>query len=148
MIYERSAGAVVFRKVQGEPYYLLLRSGRNYWNFPKGQIEEKEGEMEVARREIQEETGIENLQFFKRFREKDHWIFRSKYPHRGGKRGEMIAKDAVFYLAETPREEVQISDEHEEYGWFCYPDAIKHLKFLRSRRILQSAHRFLQTLHY
>jgi hypothetical protein len=41
---ERSAGIIIFKKENGEIYYLLLRAKfkSESWEFPKGLIEEKD----------------------------------------------------------------------------------------------------------
>jgi len=51
MIFERSAGAVLFyRNLVIE--YLLLRYGAGHWDFPKGEIEPGEKELETVKREV------------------------------------------------------------------------------------------------
>jgi 8-oxo-dGTP pyrophosphatase MutT (NUDIX family) len=64
---ERSAGAVIFSfdSVLGKIEYLLLNYAAGHWDFPKGNIENGEDEIQTARREIQEETGICDVEFFK-----------------------------------------------------------------------------------
>ena len=57
--YERSCGAIVFRKVDGVVRYLLIKNRRStHWSFPKGHIEENETPEQAAVREVWEETGI------------------------------------------------------------------------------------------
>src|SRR5260370_8153962 len=58
----RSAGAVVFRRTERGPRLLLLRAYRN-WDFPKGTIEPGESELDAAKRETLEETGLAGLEF-------------------------------------------------------------------------------------
>ncbi|MDR0222788.1 MAG: NUDIX domain-containing protein [Oscillospiraceae bacterium] len=60
MFYEKSCGAVVYRKHHGNTEILLVRHVKSgYWSFPKGHTEEGENEEETAIREIKEETGID-----------------------------------------------------------------------------------------
>jgi len=58
MARERSAGAVIFRKIDGEIRYLLLHYHYKtyFWDFPKGNMEEGEREDATVRREVREET--------------------------------------------------------------------------------------------
>lgn len=62
MNYEKSCGAIVYRKFHGNTEILLIRHIKSgYWSFPKGHVEDEETEEETARREIKEETGVEVL---------------------------------------------------------------------------------------
>jgi tRNA nucleotidyltransferase (CCA-adding enzyme) len=63
MPVEKSAGAVIFYKEKDkEPEYLLLHypgsteKAKDYWDFPKGHIEENETEIETVKREVKEDS--------------------------------------------------------------------------------------------
>ncbi len=59
MKYEKSCGAIVYRKYHGNTEILLIKhSNGGHWSFPKGHVEGDETEIETATREILEETGI------------------------------------------------------------------------------------------
>jgi 8-oxo-dGTP pyrophosphatase MutT (NUDIX family) len=57
-----SAGVVVVRREAGAWRFLLLRAFKN-WDFPKGLVEPGEEPLAAARREVLEETLIEDLHF-------------------------------------------------------------------------------------
>lgn len=60
MLNEKSCGAIVYRKYHGNTEILLIKHvGSGHWSFPKGHVEGDETEIETAKREIFEETGIE-----------------------------------------------------------------------------------------
>ncbi len=60
MDYEKSCGAVVFRKSHGNVEILLIKHlNGGYWSFPKGHVEAGETEEETAIREVKEETNID-----------------------------------------------------------------------------------------
>ncbi|MBD5115719.1 MAG: NUDIX domain-containing protein [Ruminococcaceae bacterium] len=62
MNYEKSCGAIVYRKHHGNTEILLVRHLKSgHWSFPKGHMEQGETEEETARREIKEETGLDVL---------------------------------------------------------------------------------------
>lgn len=62
MQYEKSCGAVVYRKYHGNTEILLIKHvNSGHWSFPKGHVEVGETEVETAKREIMEETSIEAL---------------------------------------------------------------------------------------
>ncbi len=57
-----SAGVVVVRD-SGDGWRVLLLRAYNYWDFPKGQVEAGEDPLTTARREVREETLIDDLEF-------------------------------------------------------------------------------------
>jgi 8-oxo-dGTP pyrophosphatase MutT (NUDIX family) len=62
MKYEKSCGAIVYRKYHGNIQILLIKHiNSGHWSFPKGHVENNETEPETAIREIMEETNIEVL---------------------------------------------------------------------------------------
>jgi 8-oxo-dGTP pyrophosphatase MutT (NUDIX family) len=52
------AGAVILSRKNPSLVALLYRSKQNDWSFPKGHIEDGESEIDAAKREIMEETGL------------------------------------------------------------------------------------------
>ena len=59
---ETSAGGVVFRRgPDGQVRFLLIRDSYKNWGFPKGHLEAGEPPAEAARREVTEETGLNEL---------------------------------------------------------------------------------------
>ncbi len=138
---EQSAGAVVFRLEAGQAEYLLLLypsmagKSRSYWDLPKGHIEPGEKEEDTVYREVQEETGLQNIRLLPGFRELITYSFRSQ--------GKNIFKTVVFYLAQTSQQEVRISFEHSGCAWLPYTQAMSYLKFQNAKRIITKAHHFL-----
>ena len=59
MAQEISCGILVIRKHQSQREILLIQSRQGgHWSFPKGHMEPGETELDTARREVQEETGL------------------------------------------------------------------------------------------
>ncbi len=138
---EKSAGAIVFRMEKGRPLYLLLQypsSGKakeEYWDLPKGHMEKGEQEKDTVAREVREETGIEEIDFFDGFREQIRYWFQAK--------GQKISKTVAFYLAETKQKKVTISSEHLGFVWLPYTGALEKLTYENAKQILQKAHDLL-----
>lgn len=60
MVFEKSCGAIVYRRHHGNLEILLIKHvNSGHWSFPKGHVEAGETEEETALREIKEETGID-----------------------------------------------------------------------------------------
>lgn len=135
MPIERSAGAVVFRKEKEVLYYLLLHYKAGHWDFPKGNIKKGEELTETARRETEEETGIEDIKFIQGFKEKINYFYQ-----RGGKK---IYKTVVFFLTETKTKEIKLSFEHIGFEWLPYKEALDKLTFKNAKEILKKANEFL-----
>ena len=112
----RAAGAVIFRRSDRGIRILLLRAYRN-WDFPKGLVEPGESELDAAKREVTEETGLADLQY--PFGEE----YKETLPYSGN-------KVARYYLAETDAEKIELPvspelgrPEHHEYRWASFEEA-------------------------
>lgn len=140
---EKSAGAVIFRKQEGQTLFLLLhypnrssKAKREHWDFSKGHIEKGENDADAAKREIIEETGLDDIKIISGFQKIIKYYF-TVAPHK------TIFKTVVFYLAETKIKDVKISDEHIGFKWLSYKEALKQLTFEKPKNILKKANSFL-----
>ena len=59
MITEKSCGAIVYTRIDNQIKYVIIRSKRGKYGFPKGHMEYGETELDTARREVREEIGVE-----------------------------------------------------------------------------------------
>ncbi|HTG96665.1 MAG TPA: NUDIX domain-containing protein [Burkholderiales bacterium] len=112
----RAAGAVIFRRSDRGIRLLVLRAYRN-WDFPKGMIEPGEDALAAARREVEEETGLAEVDY--PFGDE----FKETLPYSGN-------KVARYYLAETDAEKIVLPvspelgrPEHDEYRWVSFDEA-------------------------
>jgi len=133
---EKSCGLVVFRKENGENFFLVLKYPGGHYDFPKGHVEpEDESEKATALRELEEETGIKNLRFVEGYREEISYIYNRK--------NKLSNKQVIFFLGETDEKDVKISDEHLHYYWLLYDDALEKLTFENAKSLLKSAKNLL-----
>jgi 8-oxo-dGTP pyrophosphatase MutT (NUDIX family) len=147
--FEKSVGAVVFREtVTGEKEFLLLHYPSGHWDFPKGHVEKNETEEETLRREVVEETGIENLEIFSGFRNNIYYFYRAKDDERERReknnRSINVCKKVIYHIAQTKAEDIKISFEHTGFEWLHYKDALDRITFENGKSILQKAHKFLE----
>jgi len=141
VVRERSAGAVIFRKTESGIRYLLLHYHYKtyYWDFPKGNIEEGEREEDAARREVKEETGLENIKFMEGFKEKISYFYRREE--------KIVFKEVLYFLVKSEEERVKLSEEHIGYEWVDCETAKSRLRE-NSKGVLEKANKFLQaSLH-
>lgn len=137
MPVEKSAGAVVFRQEDKKTYYLLLHYQSGHWDFPKGNIEKNEEPEETVRREVREETGINDLEFVPGFKQTIKYFYKRDNKN--------FMKFVTFFLAQTQTQEVKISWEHQGYKWLKYEDALEQLTFSNAKEILKKAGQFLSS---
>jgi 8-oxo-dGTP pyrophosphatase MutT (NUDIX family) len=111
-----SAGVVVVRSVDDQWRVLLLRAYKN-WDCPKGLVEPGEDPLATARREVREETTIDDLEF--RWGEE----FTETPPYSRN-------KVARYYLAATVQADVKLPvnpdlgmPEHHEFRWLAFAAA-------------------------
>jgi 8-oxo-dGTP pyrophosphatase MutT (NUDIX family) len=128
---ERSAGAVLFRREDSQLRFLLLHYTSGHFDWPKGNIEEGESEVETVLREVREETGLQRTRVIPGFREEISYFYR--------RQGSLVRKTVVFYLAEAEDSDVKLSHEHIGYRWLDYEGALKTLTYENSRSVLRKA---------
>lgn len=129
LLIEKSAGAVVF--FRAEPLqYLLIRS--TYWEFPKGLVDPAESEVDAARREVREETGLE-ISLVPDFCEVIQYFYRRR------ETGGLVKKQVIYYLGEAPTQQVHVSWEHQEALWVTFEQALERLQYENARAILTRA---------
>lgn len=131
----------MFRKENGAMYYLLLYYAKKHWDFPKGHLEENETDEDAAKREVEEETGISDLNLIGGFKKEIKYYFKGK--NKSGNKY-LISKAVAFYLGETKTKDVKISQEHEAFEWLPFEMAFERVTFKNSKNILKSAHKFIQ----
>jgi 8-oxo-dGTP pyrophosphatase MutT (NUDIX family) len=134
---ELSVGGIIryqsteFNKDHSE--FLLLRNKRGFWGFPQGHKERGENEIQTLQREVQEETGITDLDIHQYIGKIQYKYFRAD-----GIRSE---KEVKFYFATTPVREVVISNEHEGFRWTTYQEALSILDHRQLKSIILKGRR-------
>lgn len=133
-LYESSCGAVVYRIINGEVRFLLIKNKRSLnWGFPKGHMERGEDEHMTAYREVLEETGI-RIKFLPDFRFKSEYSIQNR-----------IEKKVIIFLATTSDTRTIIQrEEIEEYLWLGYDKALESLRFPNDKQILNKANEYLK----
>ena len=134
IIKEKSFGVIPFRKINGDVEFFLINHIAGYWGFPKGHSESGESEIETARRELKEETGITNVNLSKNISFIDNYCFENG--------NNTINKTVEYFLGFTENENSIIIDNNEvlDYSWVIYEEALKLINFDGLKSILNQAH--------
>lgn len=153
MPQEKAVGSIIYRidkssQGNGKKLYLLLKYKAKHWDFVKGHIDPGETDEQTLRREAKEETGIGDLNIKEGFKEYTKFIFKqykelmTSEQKKSGK-PVWVFKIVNFYLAETQTKDVKLSEEHQDYKWLKYDEALAQTTYKGSKDILRKAHEFI-----
>lgn len=151
MTVEKSAGIIFFRRDQNKILYLVIRSSRQepcvfsengklkskpeFWDFPKGLLENNEKGIDAAIRESFEETGIKNFKIIPGFKET------VKYFTKRDKKTAL--KFVAMFLAESLTNKIKLSWEHDKYEWLEFEKAREKISSKEMKNTLLKAAAFL-----
>ncbi len=127
----RSAGAVIWRGRRAAPEFLLLRSRKGHWDFPKGHLEPGESAEEAMRREVREESGLTRYTVDRGFDVRLRYVVRE--------RGRAFRKVAMYALARWRAGRARISREHTALRWVSWEHGRGLLVHAGARRLLRLA---------
>ena len=137
MRYEKSCGAVIFRKAEVWNVLLIRHTRGRHISFPKGHVEPGETESQTAEREIFEETGV-RVRVDRRYRAENRYNIRPD-----------IQKLAVIFAALTDQAEITPQPEEiAEAFWLPVEEAAARLTYERDRKIMRDAFEYIQKYHY
>lgn len=136
MKYEKSCGAVIFRKAEAWNVLLIRHAKGRHISFPKGHVEPGEMESQTAEREIREETGLV-LRVDRRFRAENRYNIRPD-----------TQKLVVIFAAVTDTAEITPQPEEiAEAFWLPVEEAAQRLTYERDRKIMRDAYAHILKYH-
>jgi dATP pyrophosphohydrolase len=114
----------IYKKVNDELKYLLLKRADavvfpHIWQMVSGTVEDGEKAYETARRELHEETGIKSESLYKVPKVSEFYYFEQ----------DTINLVPIF-LVECNTDTIILSEEHVEYGWFDFHEALEKLHWI------------------
>ena len=109
--------------------FLILKYKPGHWGFAKGKPEKGETEKDTLRRELFEETGIKAVHLAKDFQEKEKYFFK--------KDGKTVYKEVKYFIGETPNKEIKLSEEHTDYKWLQFEEAMALITFRETKNVLK-----------
>lgn len=136
-LQDRSYGLIPFHLWNGLISFLLVQEKQGHWGLPKGHPEKGESEVETARREFIEESGIFDFQII------EEPSFVEQYRFERG--GNTVAKTVKYFLTHVAEPRVTFNpSEISGYGWFVYDDALNIATYEESKNIIRAAKDFIE----
>ena len=129
---EQTAGGVVVRMIEGVIHCLVIRDRYGRWGLPKGHLERGESSKQAALREVNEETGLSDLELGLQLGVTD-WSFCDK--------GGVVHKSGTFYLIYSERGDPMPEFEEgiTECVWIPAHEACSKINYQNLHQIVQEA---------
>lgn len=136
---EQSFGVIPIQRRDGHILFLVIQHRGGHWAFPKGHANVGETELETARRELREETGIRDVEI------KTNQIFEERYTKpRWREPRKIIVKSVRYFIGEVKNPKLMLqASEIQDAKWVAYADARQLITFVASRTLLDDAARAL-----
>lgn len=130
----KQVDSYIYRNTDAGPIYLMLKrsTGKHYehlWQGVAGKIEKGETAIQTVIRELEEETGKKPKKLFVA----DH--IASFYDARNDR----IQMVPIFGI-EVENSEVQLSEEHSDYKWVSFDEALDLLTWKGQKEGLRTVH--------
>lgn len=136
----QAAGAVLFRRIEDiVEVALIFRKG--FWDLPKGKMEDDETPIICAKRELEEELGISDVEI---------GIELIQTYHEYEMHGTPFGKTTYWFTATAPEQEFrpQIEEDIEKVQWVEYSKASEILGYPNLVKVLDTFSRWLLRQKY
>lgn len=135
---EQCYGVIPVIKDEEYKFLILLHTGlENNWSFPKGHVEDSETPIQTALRELEEETGIKDVEIL------DLPILNEEYSIT--RNGERKLKKNGYFIGFVKDVNIAIQEgEIQESKWLTYDEAMKEITYRERREVLQHAKEYLE----
>ena len=136
IVREPTSGGIVFRlsKDKKDIDILLIQDSKGRWTIPKGHIEPGETAKMTARREIEEETGLKNLNILT-------WLGKIHFKYR--RADKLVLMTTQIYLVEAiDKRESPIGEKWMRgIRWFKFADALELIEYEDIEKLMLVAKR-------
>ena len=132
---------ILFRKINGEIQYLLLKTiprRGEFWQPITGGLEEGETKIVALKREVKEETGIKNtVRIMKDLHYDEFWDFFKQDDC------QRLIKEFAYGVEISPNDKIVMIGEHFKYRWCSFEEALKLLKWKGNKEALEKLNEIL-----
>jgi 8-oxo-dGTP pyrophosphatase MutT (NUDIX family) len=124
VVRETTSGGIIFRrnKHTNQLEILLIQDAKNRWTIPKGHVEEGEEPKDTAKREIQEETGLQEMKVM-------NWLGKVNFRYRRGHT--LVLMTMHIYLVQGLGDTDKLSGEDwlSDIKWLPAQDAMDKIAY-------------------
>lgn len=124
VVRETTSGGIIFRrnKNTNQLEILLIQDAKNRWTIPKGHVEEGEEPKDTAKREIQEETGLQEMKVM-------NWLGKVNFRYRRGHT--LVLMTMHIYLVQGQGDTDNLSGEDwlSDIKWLPAQDAMDKIAY-------------------
>lgn len=127
MTKEFSAGGIILKKIDKQVFILLVKNIDTTYSFPKGHREANETLIDTVLREVEEETGLDDVEV----KEKIGWFERESIKRNKKK----VKKRIDLFLVKLGKNTEKINTKLCK--WFALEDAVGKLKYKQDAEFLK-----------
>ena len=124
VVRETTSGGIIFRRAKsnGQIEILLIQDAKNRWTIPKGHVEPGEEPKQTAEREIQEETGLQEMKVY-------NWLGKVNFRYR--RSHTLVLMTMHIYLVEGKgdTDKLQGEDWLTDIKWLASADAVDKIAY-------------------
>lgn len=127
--------AIVYCRTDEDHKYLILKRSEidgGYWQPVVGTVKEEESIIQCMLREIEEEAGIKDVIQVSKQLYNFSW-----------ERDEQVYLEFVYAIEVDEKSAINLSEEHDEYLWLNYKDAVEKVKYDSNKRSITIVEKML-----
>lgn len=124
VVHETTSGGIVFRRnaKTNQLEILLIQDAKNRWTIPKGHVEPNEEPRETAEREIQEETGLQEMKVM-------NWLGKVNFRYRRNHTLVLMTMHIYLVQAKGNTNELNPEDWLTDIKWLSANDAVDKIAY-------------------
>jgi bis(5'-nucleosidyl)-tetraphosphatase len=125
VVRETTSGGIIFRHnplKEGRLEILLIQDAKNRWTIPKGHVEQDEEPKQTAEREIQEETGLQEMKVY-------NWLGKVNFRYRRGQTLVLMTMHIYLVQALGDTNDLNGEDWLNDIRWFATDQAIDKIAY-------------------
>lgn len=124
VVHETTSGGIVFRRnaKTNKLEILLIQDAKNRWTIPKGHVEEGEEPKDTAAREIQEETGLQEMKVM-------NWLGKVNFRYRRSHTLVLMTMHIYLVQGRGDTDKLQGEDWLTDIKWLEANDAVDKIAY-------------------